>query len=50
MPPTEQAGLSEQGISIGTLFRATEAEWQARGGAEVQKYTEQGETSNGRGW
>ena len=44
MPPTEQAGLSAQGISIGTLISATEAEWQARERAEVQKYTEQGET------
>ena len=44
MSPTEQAGLSAQGISIGTLISATEAEWQARERAEVQKYTEQGET------
>ena len=29
MSPTEQAGLTAQGISIGTLLRATEDEWQA---------------------
>jgi hypothetical protein len=43
MSAAEQTALMEK-VSLGNLLRATEAEWQAREKAEVQKYTEKGET------